>query len=166
MSEITEFPTRLNPLPKEQQAEKRAAIRARKAFAEVFSPFVKAMREAVSEYLHFRSKGVSREDGIKGIEAVLRDVWPKRVSKFSAQCDACDDTGFEPHTCQPYARCGSKFCERKGDEHQHTFVRFCQCEKGQAFARNNARKRSGEAALAETIGKVTKPKPSWKRLGL
>lgn len=165
MSEpVTEFPEKPNPLPEASKFAQRAAMKARKAFAEKFSPFVKAMQEAIETYLSFRKQGISRADAIKGLEHVLRETWPKNVSKFSAMCDACDDTGFEEHVCQLYARCGSKFCERKGDEHQHLFVRFCQCGKGRGFAAV-ARRKSGKDEPAESIGKVSKPKRGFSRIG-
>lgn len=162
--ELTELPTKLNPLPEEVRTEKRAKLKARKEFAQVFSHFVKTMRATMTDYLHFRSKGVTREDGITGIEHVLREVWPKSVSKFSAECDACDDTGFQEDICRPYARCGGKYCERKGEEHQHRFVRFCFCPKGEQFRRSDSRKHQPEEAVMQ-IGKTSKPKKSWQRLG-
>ena len=161
--ELTEFPTKLNPLPAETKAEAREKRRARREFRAIFTPFVKAMREAITGYLGMRKQGVSREDAIKGLEVVLRDVWPKQVTKFPANCDACDDTGYVEKICAPYVRCERQTCQRKGDEFQHRYVVLCHCDKGQAMARAQVRK---YAEPEVGIGKVGKPKKSWQRLGI
>jgi hypothetical protein len=159
---VTEFPTKLNPLPSEATAAARAARKARKAFAAVFSPFVRAMREATAAYLEARGQGVQREDALKGLEFALRETWPKHVSKFSAKCADCDDTGYQEFICRIYARCERDSCQRKGEEWQHRYVRPCGCEKGQKF---QPKYRAPETEQ-DTIGQVHKPKRGFTRFGL
>jgi hypothetical protein len=118
------------------------------------------MRAAICEYQKFRAQGVSREDSIGGLDVVLRDVWPKQVSKFPAKCDACDDTGYNEHICRQYVRCGRTGCDRLGEAWQHTYVVQCHCDRGQAA------RRAEQSPSEHTIGKVSKPKKSWQRLGV
>jgi len=126
--------------------------------------FVRACMDAMDQYRAFRSQGVSREDAIKGLETVLRDVWPKNVSKFPPSCDACEDTGYIGKVCAPYVRCERQNCQRHGEDWQHRYVVMCHCEKGEAFKRAELRKHAHDEPEI-TIGKVNKPQPSWKRLG-
>lgn len=159
--ELTELPTKLNRLPDEQRQEKHSALKARKVFASVFSPFVWIMREAMTAYLHARAQGVQREDAIKGLEFTLRDSWPKHVTKFPPKCELCEDTGYQEYICRPYARCERTTCDRKGEAFQHRYVRPCECPKGQGFTP----KYKAPEQEQEQIGKV-KAKKGWSRAGL
>jgi hypothetical protein len=161
--EITELPTKLNALPDDTRADKRESLKARKVFAAVFSPFVRAMHECMNAYRDARAQGLERADAAKGIEHVLREMWPKPASKFGPTCQACGDTGYEEYVCRQWARCERHSCQRKGDDWQHTYVRVCECVKGQGFARAAMRKTQPDTT--ETIGKVTKPKRGFSRMG-
>jgi hypothetical protein len=110
--EITEFPTKLNALPEEARADKRESLKARKVFAAVFSPFVRAMHECMNAYREARAQGLERADAAKGIEHVLREMWPKPASKFGPTCQACGDTGYEEYICRQWARCERHSCQR------------------------------------------------------
>jgi hypothetical protein len=159
--ELTELPTKLNPLPVETRDEKRSALKARKAFAAVFSPFVKAMQTVTQAYLDARRQGVERADAAKGLEEVLRDTWPGRTTKYPHKCQACEDTGYEEHVCRPYVRCERPSCQRKGEDFQHTYVRPCECAKGQAF---NRKANPPQEWVQDSVGKVSKKK-GWSRVG-
>ncbi len=70
---------------------RKAARASRKAFTESpNSAFVLAMQSTISQYLQARDAGVSREDGLRGVELELRGAWPKTVSKFAPACIACE----------------------------------------------------------------------------
>lgn len=159
--ELTELPTRLNALPDETTQEKREKLKARKVFASVFGPFVRAMRECMEAYHVARKQGVERADAAKGIEAVLRDLWPKAVTKFPPQCDVCDDLGYEELICRPYARCQRERCQPRGESWQHRYVTPCSCPRGE---RMRPRVYQPEE-VAASLGKVSKPRKGWRQVG-
>lgn len=139
----------------------KAARQGRKAFkASVLSAFEKAMRAVMRQYLAARAGGVSQEDGIKGIEEELRAVWPKGVSKFRPDCDACEDTGWEERTCWDQHRCSRKACVDY-PERQHRYVVACRCMKGDRF---KPKVWQPEDQLA-AVGKTQKPKRGFTRVG-
>jgi hypothetical protein len=161
--ELTELPTRLNSLPEDARQEKREKLTARRVFAKAFGPFVKAMRECMTAYHDARQQGMDRADAAKGIEHVLREMWPKAPSKFQPQCLICDDLGLEELLCRPYARCQREICQRKGEDWQHLYVGPCGCPKGDKFRP----KVYQPAEQAASVGKVSKRKPgSWSRMGV
>ena len=143
-------------------AEAKKAVKAsRRAFTKsTDSVFVKAMKAVMSQYLQARAQGVSRDDGIKGIEAELRDAWPNAVSKFGLDCQACDDTGFVEHTCWHEQRCGRRVCALN-PEYQHAYVTFCHCPKGD---RKRPKQRAPEDDLA-SVGKTAKKRGGFTRMG-
>jgi hypothetical protein len=97
----------------------------------------KRMFDALGEYLEYRKAGVSREDAVKGIEAVLREEIP--LSPFrDDECVNCDDTGFEIKTCSRFRRCGRNSCLRKPAEYEHQFADLCTCTEGQKRAQRQA----------------------------
>ena len=157
----TEFPTKLNQLPPDTRQQARETRKARKVFAAVFSPFVRAMTECMAAYREARAQGLERADAAKGIELVLRDTWPKATTKFGPTCQACEDTGYQEHICRPYVRCGLRFCESKGEAWQHPFVTPCDCVKGQRYARRGPEPEQA----AESLGKVSKAKKGWRQVG-
>lgn len=157
--EITEFPTKLHTLPHEDRVAKHAAIQARKAFATVYSPFVKAMQECMAGYHQARANGLERDDAAKGIELAIRDLWTRPTTKFGPACQACEDTGYEEHVCRPYKRCERATCHTKGDEWQHWYVTPCACVKGLRFAPKIV---TAETAAAG-VGKVSRPKKGFSR---
>ena len=158
--EITELPTKLNPLPAETRAEAAVKRKAQRAFAAVYSPFVRAMWAAMASYDKARAEGMERADAERGIEAVLRSEWPTSTTKFPPQCDACDDTGYVEHICRPYVRCQRDKCSTKGEDWQHRYVVPCHCPKGDRFRQ---KVNTPEDALA-SAGNVSKSK-GFTRLG-
>ena len=144
-------------------AEAKQAVRAsRRAFAtSAASAFVRTMRGVIAQYLTARSEGVSREDGIKGVELELRSAWPKAVSKFRPNCDACDDTGYVEHVCWDQNRCGREVCARN-PERQHGYVTICHCPKGDGKRPYTP---SPEDALT-AVGRTARKKPgSFRQVG-
>lgn len=112
-------------------AERAEARKKRRAFASSpLSAFVRVMRKCMELYLKARGDGVSREDGVKGIEAELIAAWPKKVSRFAPACSTCDDTGWDEHICFDGHRCGRKWCHDAHPAHEHRYVIACVCPAG------------------------------------
>ena len=152
-----------DPTDRDQQEfreARKAARDSRKAFAaSPDSAFVQTMQSAIGQYLQARDQGVSREDGINGLEMELRGAWPKTVSRFAPDCDTCDDTGWIEHNCAPgAARCGRPVCE--GNERVHRYVSRCFCPKGQ---RTQSRQAAPDGAGA--AGKTRKRSQGFVRFG-
>jgi hypothetical protein len=154
--------TTIERVSEEFVAMRKAAREKRKAFtASVYSVFERTMRRVMKQYLEARGQGVSREDGIKGIELELRAVWPKSVSKFNPACGSCDDTGWTEHTCWERHRCGREVCA-KNPERQHLYVEPCGCAAGD---RMRKRVRTVEDSIA-AAGRTQKRKAgNWKQVG-
>jgi hypothetical protein len=121
-------------LREEHASLQRAVKQSRRAFEQSpESAFAKAGREVMDDYDAMRKAGVSQEDAVKGIEAVLRAIWPKPVSKFSDVCEVCGDTGYQEHTCWHEHRCAR---DRHRDWHpaqEHAYVSPCDCQRGDRF---------------------------------
>jgi hypothetical protein len=158
---VTEFPTKLNPLPAETRAETREARKGRKAFAANFGPFVRAMRDVMTAYHEARAQGVERADAAKGIEEVLRAHWPKQTTKFPPRCDDCDDLGWQELVCRLYVRCQRETCQRKGDDWQHRYVVACSCPVGD----QHRAQPQVEADAVVAVGRTQKPKRGFTRFG-
>jgi hypothetical protein len=119
-------------LREEHAALQRAVKQSRRQFTASDSAFVRDGWAAMDDYQKMRQEGVSRDDAVKGIEAVIRSAWPKAVSKFSSECQACDDTGWHEQTCWSEQRCTRKGCvDNPAREHQ--YVSACYCPKGDRF---------------------------------
>ena len=146
----------------EVEAERRAIRSRRRAFAQTDGPFVKAMKGAMVEYDKMRKDGVSREDAIRGLEAVLRDSWPFKTTQFPAQCDVCDDTGFREVTCWAEQRCGRKRCAHEHPAFEHAMAVPCDCTAGDRHRAKSGY--TGEAIAA--VGRRQKRKPQgWTKVG-
>ena len=153
----------MSPDPlREAHRELRKSVReARRAFAQSpLSRFVRAMREAMDDFRTARSEGVSREDGIRGIEAVLRDVWPKEASKFAPKCSTCDDTGWRELFCDDRMRCGREWCAKR-PETQHAYVEPCHCAEGE---KKRKRTWNGSEHIG-AVGRTAKKRGSFSRIG-
>lgn len=120
------------------------------------------MWEAVTDYLKARREGMSREDGVRGIEAVLRDVWPLRPTRVKP-CDFCGDTGYRETACNYAMRCGRYRCSTSGQEWEHAYVVPCDCALGDKF-RAKAHV-SGEDQLASVGRTRKKPSNNWRTIG-
>lgn len=148
--------------PEDAALERRLVRRRRKQFAAEMTPFALAMQDAMSEYRRMRSQGVSREDGIRGLEAVLRASWPKAASKFGFTCGNCEDTGWVEHHCAPGRFCGRELCLRRHPPVEHTYVRPCGCPKGDEHRRKMP---TAEDAVS-AAGRVQKGKKrGWTPVG-
>lgn len=159
--ELTEEPLPLNPLPAETRQEAREKRTVRHTFARVFGKFAKAMMEAMDAYLVARKQGMDRDTAIKGLESVIRETWPRPVTKFGPQCLVCDDIGYEEMRCRQWARCLRDKCNLKGEAWEHNYVVPCQCVKGDKF---RARTYQADEATAG-IGKVAKKRGGFSRMG-
>lgn len=96
-----------------------------------------------------RAQGVSREDVAKGLESVLRSVWPSpRGETWHFECEQCRDTGFEAFVC-PTRPCASQKVRPcgAGVGYEHTYVVPCPCR-----AVNRTFKRRHEAEPEDVIG--------------
>lgn len=125
------------------------------------SAFVRAMQGAISQYLKARDQGVNQEDGIRGIEEELRACWPKSVSKFVPECDACDDTGYRELTCWDRQQCGRKVCAAN-PERQHLYMVPCDCAKGGRMRERVKHTDDGIAAAARTPKRKS---GGWRQAG-
>lgn len=141
-------------------AAKKAVRANRRAFATSSdSAFIKAMQSAIAQYLQARAQGVSRDDGIAGLEEELRGCWPKSVSKFKPDCSVCEDTGWVEHMCWDQHRCGRLTCA-KNPERQHLYVAPCGCTAGE---RMRARVREVDGAAA--AGRAKRKPRKWQQIG-
>lgn len=153
-----------DPARDEFYAAKKAAREARRAFASsADSGFVRTMQGAMAEYLRMRDQGVSREDGIRGLEEELRGAWPKSVSKFKPICDACEDTGYREMVCWDQQRCGREVCA-KNSERTHPYVVACDCAEGDK-KRDRKHLMTPDDALAQ-VGRTQKKRQRiWRQVG-
>jgi hypothetical protein len=134
------------------------ARRKRRAFAmSPLSPFVRTMQQCMRDYLAARANGVSYEDAVRGIDEVVRAVWPVRHSKFPLACQMCDDIGWRVLTCWHGLRCGRYRCSLADPEWEHTYVVPCGCAKGDPFRRSGQQPRATPeddlAAAGKTKGR-------------
>lgn len=142
-------------------AARKAAREARRAFASsADSRFVKVMQDAMRQYVEARRDGVDREHAVKGLEAELRGAWPKSVSKFTPDCDACEDTGYREMTCWDRQRCGRKVCAAN-PERVHLYAVPCECPAGDKM---RTKYRGPEDELTR-VGKTQKKRGGFSRMG-
>jgi hypothetical protein len=69
----------------------------------------------------------SMAERLKGLEAVLRDVWPF-TREWKYLCSPCEDNGAVWKDCPGDQRCG-----RQKTHLAHTYVEPCHCDRGRAF---------------------------------
>jgi hypothetical protein len=141
------------------------ARRKRRAFARSpLSPFVTAMQACMRDYLAARAHGVSQEDAVRGIEEVVRAVWPVRRSKFPPTCTICDDLGWRVVECHHGLRCGRERCSWAEDAWTHPFVVPCGCTTGDRFRRSGQRPRVTPEDDLAAAGKTRKSTRGFARL--
>lgn len=139
----------------------RLAAEARVGFARSpMSQFVARMQEVMRDYLAARQGGLSREDAVRGIEAVLRAEWPGRPTKYPS-CDGCDGTGWHLRTCDHRLRCGRRRCAFEAESFAHTYAVPCDCVLGDKF-RRQAKTMEDELAA---VGRRKKKSGGFTRLG-
>jgi hypothetical protein len=123
--------------------------------------FVETMKAAVDEYLRMRSEGVDREDAERGLEAVLRESWPKPPSKFPPACEDCHGTGYREMTCWDQQRCQRESHATWSPALEHTYVVLCSCIAGDRFRRAKLEPVDEMAS----VGRGRKRKPTgWTKL--
>lgn len=140
-----------------EHAELRAAvIRARRALKP--DGLAARVMNAVEEAEGLRAQGFDADTIAQGLEKTIRDAWPKgREEPWQHLCDACEDFGWQIHTCPGDASCG----DRRTDGHvrkliphyPHHFARACWCEKGRQFQV----KPKQETDELVNVGKTSKP---------
>jgi hypothetical protein len=119
------------------------------------SAFVRTMIQAMEDYREARAGGLSREDGIRGLESVLRSCWTHPPSKFGPACDACGDTGWTEHTCWAEVRCDRRSCQEAHPSREHTYVVPCHCARGDG---PGGRRRAAQVDEISEAMKTRKPK--------
>lgn len=107
----------------------RTVKKNRRSDAQEVGPFAKAVMEALDMRDKLKADGVSGKDLDAGLEAVLRDVWPKGADDSRhASCLECNGCGLVIHNCPGDATCG-----RSGMHAAHDYGTPCWCEKGRRF---------------------------------
>lgn len=150
-----------DPIAAEHQALRKDAASKRREFAwSAPGRFARVMRDAITEFLKMRTAGVAHEDACKGLEGVIRDVWPARASKHHP-CDSCDDTGRRLTSCTHAMRCGRYNCSLAEAEWEHSYVVPCDCTQGDRYRH---RPRTEEDELA-AVGRRKKPTRGFSRFG-
>lgn len=93
----------------------------RRKAEKVIGPFAKAMLACMRDYKQARAEGLSQAEAVKGIEAVVREVWPRpRSEPWRYLCNACGDTGW-----QEVMRHSRIYGE------DVPYVDYCTCQEGQ-----------------------------------
>jgi len=105
--------------------------------------------QAVSEAETLKANGGDPETVAKGLEAVVRELWPKgRESDWRELCAECHDYGWQTFQCSGDATCG-----RPKRHLPHDWVKPCWCEKGRALTP----KPQQETDELVAISKVSRP---------
>lgn len=89
------------------------------------------VRQAIETRDKLKADGMTGADLERGLEAVLRDSWPKpadRTEPWHDGCSNCRDYGLEMHTCPGDATCG-----RRRVHPPHEYGRPCWCPLGRKF---------------------------------
>jgi hypothetical protein len=136
------------------KAEAREARRAFRSGPE--HGLAHSLRTAMTDYQQMRGQGVSQEDACRGIETILRDVFPQ--TKFPPRCEVCADTGWEEQVCDDGHRCGRRWCAHTEETYTHPYVQPCVCPSG-----DTVRQRPADAAVI--AGRTTRRKSHWTRVG-
>lgn len=142
---------------------RRAARDGRRAFARSQDGQIATqLKDAWREYERMRREGVSRDDACRGLELILRDVFP--ATPYGPDCTICDDTGWRIKTCSDRLRCARRRCAHADPEWEHTYAVLCDCPKGDA---KRQRVLAAEDALA-AVGRAQQRKPparGFRRMG-
>lgn len=139
---------------------RREAAVNRRRFGEVYGPITKTLMGAMDEYHRMRSEGVSKDDAVKGLELVLREVMPMKGTPPRI-CEDCTGTGWELRHCRYGARCNRRLCgEAPPGEREHDYVVPCHCPLGDRF------KRRSEPTDDTVVGKRPKRRVGgWRTIG-
>lgn len=115
-------------------ALRRAVGPKRREAKHVEGPLAKAFREAMAIWDAMKADGMSLSDRCKGLEAVLRQVWPF-TREWHTLCPQCNDYGLQMAVCPGDATCGDNpATHRPRRPHlAHDYGRPCYCELGRRF---------------------------------
>jgi hypothetical protein len=110
----------------EHQELRRAVPAARRAAHKIEGKLGAAFREAMEIWDRQKADGVSFLERLKGLDALIRDVWPKgecSCPRCRWVCQSCQDTGanYEKRPARIY---GGMLVE---------YVVPCACERGRRF---------------------------------
>ena len=106
---------------------KKAVYPARKKAHATEGKLASTFREAMVIWDQMKADGMSLVDRVKGLEAVLRDVWPF-TREWKYICSNCNDYGLSMGNCPGDATCG-----RHKPHLPHEFGTPCWCELGRRF---------------------------------
>jgi hypothetical protein len=142
-----------------------SARQARRAFERSQEgKHARVIAEAVREYLAARANGVSREDGVKGLEEVLRSALPCKRSKFRL-CEACEGGGWRITDCTHARRCGRYSCSISEPEYEHTYAVPCDCVDGDKYRRRSLPPSEDETLTTVGRQKRQKRQGGWRQIG-
>lgn len=113
--------------------------------------------EALTIRDQLKAGGMVGDELDRGLEAVLRDTWPKpkgRTEPWHDVCDACRDYGLEMHWCP-----GDVTCGRVKVHAEHEYGRPCWCKAG----RKHHEKAIPTEEDAVTLAAKRKPMSRWAR---
>ncbi len=112
-----------------------------------------AFREAMQIMDAQKAEGVPFTERVKGLDAVLRGVWPF-TREWKYVCTQCDDYGLVIGECAGDATCG-----RHRLHLRHSFGTPCWCSLGERF------KTHKPSADDFTAAGKSKPRPGPTRIG-
>lgn len=112
-----------------------------------------ALAKAQAEYLQMRAQGVSREDAVRGIEQVLRDLYPlRRLWRY--HCETCQDLGWAIE----------RVAYRLDPKLTYEAAVFCSCRYG--LARLEAeRQREARTHDVTQAGRTSRRRSGFVRVG-
>lgn len=116
-----------DPIRQAHQELRKAVPAARRKAHATEGALAAAFREAMVLWDQQKAAGASFADRLKGLDALIRQVWPfTREWKFL--CDGCSDYGLVMSNCPGDATCG------RGKQHlPHEFGKPCWCSLGSRF---------------------------------
>ena len=156
---MTDEVVTLNSLPPEHATLARDARRQRRSFQRSkLGTWARQMEDAMTEFLKMRAAGMSREDGIVGLEIIVRELWPPRPARG---CGTCDRTGYREMVCTHGMRCGRYRCSCAEQAFEHAYVVPCECSDGD---RHRARVETPDDAVV-AAGRTQKAKKGFSRIG-
>jgi len=131
-----------------------AVRRKRQKKSGALSPLADAIEECLVIRDQMKTSGVTGEELNRGMEAVLREHWPRqRTEPWHYTCENCQDYGGE------ILECPAVPCERTNPHGPHSYLRPCYC-KNRRFDTTPRPPAEGDAL--ERAAKPTKP-TRWGR---
>jgi hypothetical protein len=121
-----------------------AIRRKRRQMDKASGPLATTYVEAMAIVDKQRAAGATLQEALSGMEASLRAVWPK-TRTWNYNCTACNDTGWQMHTCTATNRCDGassfsyawnspmgarrRLCT-SDTNYEHDYTTPCHCAKG------------------------------------